>query len=304
MLTIFSTPKPFCGHINVIQRNAIVSWKHLHPGCEVILFGPEEGARETALELGIRHEPKVQCNEYGTKYLASFFDRAQQIARHDVLCYVNCDIILTSDFRRAVEKFLNWPRPFLMAGQRWDLDVREPLEFTHADWEEQIRSHALDANNQRPPQWIDYFVFSRGLFLNRIPRFVIGRPSWDNWLIWYARHSGAAVIDASSVVTPIHQNHDYSYHPDGEEGVWQGDEARENQRLLGGRWHCRTLEDARYRLTPAGLQRNTYYWVLQGKRAIRAYSDDARFAMLKVTRPFRRALGLPRERFSGALKKP
>lgn len=30
MLTIFATPKPFQGHVGIIQRNAIGSWVRLH----------------------------------------------------------------------------------------------------------------------------------------------------------------------------------------------------------------------------------------------------------------------------------
>ena len=95
MLTIFSTPKPFRGHIGTIQRNAIQSWKRLHPDVEVILFGDDEGAAEAAREFGLRHVPDVPRNEFGTKLLRGFFEPAQRMAQYDRLCYVNCDIILT-----------------------------------------------------------------------------------------------------------------------------------------------------------------------------------------------------------------
>ena len=93
MLTIFGIPKPFEGHIDIIQRNAIKSWTLLHPDIEVILFGEEKGVKGVAEELGIRHEPHVNRNEYGTPLLDSVFDRAQEIARHPILCYVNCDLL-------------------------------------------------------------------------------------------------------------------------------------------------------------------------------------------------------------------
>src|ERR1017187_5366630 len=140
MLTIFSTPKPFVGHINIIQRNAIKSWTLLHPDVEVILFGDDEGAAEVCQEFGLRHEPEVKRHEKGPKYLNYFFDRAQEIARHDVLCYANCDIILMSDFRQAVERVTsNWTQ-FLMVGRRWNVDVRAPLNFEAAAWQEHLRS--------------------------------------------------------------------------------------------------------------------------------------------------------------------
>src|SRR5260221_11426640 len=129
MITFFTTPKPFRGHIGVIQRNAIESWKRIHPSADVILFGDEEGAAEAARDLRIRHIPSVKRNEHGTKYLSPIFDGAQDLARHNCLCYINCDIILMSDFRIAVERVTALGGRFLMAGRLWvnDITVAEDL---------------------------------------------------------------------------------------------------------------------------------------------------------------------------------
>lgn len=101
MLNIFSTPKPFKGLIKVIQTNAIRSWISLHPPCEVILFGNEEGTAEIASELGIRHIPDVERSEYGTPLISSLFRIAQSIGTHELMCYVNADIILMNDFMES-----------------------------------------------------------------------------------------------------------------------------------------------------------------------------------------------------------
>src|SRR5260370_19327430 len=101
MLTLFTTGKPFAGHSGVIQRNALKSWKLLHPDVEVIVFGDEEGAAEACRDLGLRHEAHVERNEAGLKRIDYYFDPAQEPARHRVLCYVECYIILTRDFCRA-----------------------------------------------------------------------------------------------------------------------------------------------------------------------------------------------------------
>jgi len=137
MLTIFSTPKPFRGHSGIIQRNALKSWTLLHPDVEVILFGNEEGAAEVCQELGIRHEPEVRRNENGTKYLNYMFERAYEISHHKVLCYVNCDIMLTPDFCGALELTSKAHDEFLMIGRRWDTDITEPWDFqqsSHIKW--------------------------------------------------------------------------------------------------------------------------------------------------------------------------
>jgi hypothetical protein len=88
MLTFFTTAKPFLGHDGVIQRNALKSWTLLRPDVEVILFGDDAGAEETARALGIRHEPRVE-NERGSKRLGYLFARVQAIARYDLLCYID-----------------------------------------------------------------------------------------------------------------------------------------------------------------------------------------------------------------------
>src|SRR5215475_6534686 len=102
MITLFTTAKPFVGHTAVIQRNALKSWTLLSSDVEVILFGNDEGAAATAKELNIIHVPQVERAPQGTKYLHSIFDSAQRIARHNILFYCNCDIVLTNDIFYAV----------------------------------------------------------------------------------------------------------------------------------------------------------------------------------------------------------
>lgn len=292
MITMFSTPKPFVGQIDVIQRNAINSWQLLHPNIEILLIGDDHGAAEVCQELGIRHIKNVRRNRNGTKYLASIYDRAQEVAGHDLLCHVNCDILLMSDFRGAVESMSKLHGRFLLSGRRWDVDIHEPWDFQQREWEERLRTLTRQTNRQRPAQWIDYFVFSKGLYYHQVPDFVVGRPGWDNWLLWFARSSGAAVVDASSVVCAVHQNHDYGYHPDGEKGVWEGEEAQQNYQLLEGHRKFRTLENATHLLQTDGLHRNQRHWLVQMKRNTYDYLSPAWFRMLDLTRPVRHLIGL------------
>jgi hypothetical protein len=66
MLTFFTTAKPFHGHNSLIQRNALKSWTLLDRDVDVILFGDHGEAAEVAQELGLRHEPLVECNQFGS----------------------------------------------------------------------------------------------------------------------------------------------------------------------------------------------------------------------------------------------
>jgi hypothetical protein len=250
MLTIFSIPKPFKGHIETIQRNAIQSWTLLHPRPEILLFGNEAGTAQVAAEFGLRHEPEIATNQYGTPLLNDLFQKAEGRSSNPILAYVNADILLVSGFQEAASHLWNWRSSFLMIGARWDVDIREALNFQAPSWREALRQLALQMDQRRPPWWIDYFVFAKGLGTNVLP-FALGRSVWDNWLIWHARSMGASIVDASEAVMAVHQNHDYGHHPQGYKGVWEGEEAAANRVLAGGEDHHLSIEDATHFLTPS-----------------------------------------------------
>ncbi|MFC2066737.1 hypothetical protein ACFLUO_06775 [Chloroflexota bacterium] len=252
MLTIFTMPKPFQGDIKVIQTNAIKSWLLLRPKCEVILIGDEEGTAEIASELGVCHIPEVERNEYGTPLVNSMFDTAQEAASNKIMCYVNADIILMSDFLSAVQSIHKYP--FLMVGQRWDVDVKAPVDFSHSDWEAQLHAQLTKEGKLHSPRGIDYFVFPRGMY-DDIPPFALGRTAWDNWLVYRARSLRITVIDATQVVTIVHQNHEYAHHPGGKTGAFKGPEAERNRKLLGGMEYSFCTKHANWLLTPKGIRR-------------------------------------------------
>jgi hypothetical protein len=291
MFTIFAIPKAFHGHIGVIQRNAITSWTLLHPRPEIILFGNDEGTRELASELELKHVPEIACNEFGTPLLNDLFQQAERRAVHQTLCYVNADIVLVDDFAHAVASISECRTKFLMIGQRWDMDVTETLSFDVPNWGDVLKKSALAAGRQQPPTWIDYFAFSKG-FASHVLPFAIGRTRWDNWLIWHARQLGYPVIDASDCVTAIHQTHNYNHRPGGYNNIWSGEEAIRNTELAGGWQRHYTTEDATHRLDRNGLRVNLRRWSVRSQRAISHYFQPLWFYLLGLTRPIRHRLGI------------
>ena len=253
MLTIFTIPKPFQGHIGIIQRNAIQSWLKLQPKCDIILFGDEEGIAETAAEFGVSHIPAIQKNEYGTPLLDDVFNHAQQLANHDFVCYVNADIILLREFISAIAQIHF--KKFLMVGQRWDLNIEKSLDFEKDNWEESLYDDIHKNGNLHPPWGSDYFVFPKGI-LGQIPQFAVGRPGWDNWMIYHARKLGIPVIDCTPKIKAIHQNHNYSHIPDRTGEKFEGPEANLNRALMELKEEQYfMLQDANWILTSKGLRR-------------------------------------------------
>jgi hypothetical protein len=253
MLTIFAAPKPFRGHIAVIQRNAIRSWTLLRPACEIILLGNEDGIAEIAEEYGLRHVRDIARTAFGTPLVSDLFNKAEQLSARAAFCYVNSDIILMSDFMQAIQRVVGQKKRFLVVGHRSDVDVTKAIDFGQ-DWEETLRNEARARGRLAGPSSIDFFVFSRGAF-GEIPPFVIGRPRWDNWMLYRARTLRVPLIDATPVVVAIHQNHDYSHHPQGKDGTRHGDEALSNAMLAGEKLSMFNIADATHVLTPQKLAR-------------------------------------------------
>jgi len=255
VITIFSAPKPFLGHIDTIQRNALASWTALGQGVEVLLIGDEAGVAEAAAEFGARHLPQVSRNEHGTPLLSSIFSLAHEAAQHPCLCYVNADVMLLGDLLPGVSRTMERFRRFLLIGRRWDVDLRERLRFDPG-WEARLRRQIEAGGRLHPPTGSDYFVFPRPMF-RRLPAFALGRAGWDNWMIFAGRRAHVPVIDATEAVTVVHQLHDYAHLPGGQPH-FRLPESRRNVEMVGGRAAVFTMKDTTWRLGPAGLERKPW----------------------------------------------
>lgn len=253
MLTFFATPKPFAGHIDLIQRNALRSWTLVHPDAEVILFGNEPGTAQVAQELGLRHAPEVRCNEHGTPFVNDLFAQAQRLARHELLCYANADIIFVNDFAPALARVQALRRRFLLVGERWDLDVTESIAFTPG-WQAALAADAQRRGHAHGVGGIDYFAFTKGLW-QEMPPLLVGRPRWDNWALSHARRTGLPVIDATATILAIHQNHDYAHIKVRTGPKYMGPEGDYNIGLVHPYTYLYTLDAANWLLDANGLRR-------------------------------------------------
>lgn len=275
MLTIFSCPKAFLGPMNIIQRNAIQSWRSLGPEVEVVLMGDDDGTSEVANEFGVHHVPDVARNTSGTPLINSLFEKAQEQATHERMCYVNADIILMSNFIEAIKRVVVEMPQSLMVGRRWNLDLKEPLDF-NANWEKWLLTQVAHRGKLYYQFAIDYFVYPKGIW-GEIPPFAIGRPGWDIWMLYRAHCLNIPMVDLSRMVSVVHQNHDYSHHPEGWVGASKGKEAKENIKLAGEIAY--SLLDAQYCLTEKGIKRRVtpYYSPFYLYQRLVRFSESHKF---------------------------
>jgi hypothetical protein len=291
VLTLFTAPKSFVGHFALIQANAVRSWLALRPRPEVVLLGDDDGVAEAAKHLGVRHVPTLARNQFGTPLFSDILSKGQQEASSGLVCFLNADIILLPEWLQALGHVREWRREFMMVGRRWDLDITEPLDFLDVEAGANLGRRAREHGRVRSNMTIDYFAFPRGLLVD-IPPFAVGRPGYDNWLLWHVRDRGIPLVDATHDATVIHQNHDYSHikaqgrSEGGESWFWKGLETEHNTEWVGGWPRYYTINHATH--------------VVRGGRVRRARGRDylgARWETLKRhvivrTARVRHALGL------------
>lgn len=251
MLTLFSIPKPFAGHIGIIQRNALACWRRLAPDVDIILLGSDSGVAEAAREFGATHVPEIPANEYGTPLISAAFAQARQLSRQPYLMYSNADMLYDESLLAALNRMRPLPA-FLLSGQRWDHDIREDLgRAGAAEWRALFAQRAI-RGVLRGPSAMDYFVFPRQLDLG-MPGFAVGRVGWDSWMVWKCRQDRVPVIDATADIAALHQNHTYASLARGCQHQ-QGPERTLNIRLAGGLANLLTLREASHELVAGRIR--------------------------------------------------
>ncbi|MBN2386553.1 MAG: hypothetical protein JXB85_05995 [Anaerolineales bacterium] len=271
-LTIFTAPKPFTNpHIDIIQRNAIRAWKSL-PQVEVILIGDEPGIPEAAKELGVKNVPQVERDEKGIPLVNSVMEKGHTYSESPFLCYANADMILMSDVLTATRQVASQAKDFLMVSQRWNLDLPEPFDFS-GEWEARLRAEVMKRGEFYSPWGIDYFVFPRHMYAENVPDFTIGRPAWDNWMVYTAVHTWGLAVDATRSVTVIHQNHDYSHLP-GNRPPYGSEVAKSNLAKAGGRRRVYNILDTNRELIAGKICRPRPYLARTLRRMERFFTPQ------------------------------
>jgi hypothetical protein len=270
MLSILSSPKNFNGYIGEIQENAIRSWKRVHPGVEICLYGNSSGADEICAKYGLQHVEFVACSPTGAPYFDALARHADAHARYDRHLFINGDILLPPDFCEKV-RVVDWAK-YLVVGQRIDLHEGVRFDAGTGDWDGEIRRLASQGRLElRGPSSADYFLFTRGTWSGLKP-VVIGRGAVDPALIAFCFRNHIPVINGTWSIHAIHQWHDYSHMTGQEQEVYWGAEGVGNR---GGHNAQADTPFARQFWGVEGVRNRTHHDVWHGP----PLSSDADFAL-------------------------
>lgn len=136
--------------------------------------------------------------------MKSLQDKAS--SKRSLFMYINSDIMVFDELVEAARfaARLAQYKKFFLCGTRHEMvidDILNEKEFSLRS----LRMMAKKKGVSRGKWYVDYFVFGQGAWKS-VPRFVIGRPFFDDWLV----ANGAGIsIDASPGVMALHQAHNY-----------------------------------------------------------------------------------------------
>jgi len=207
MITFFAPVRTFVGLFDILQRNAIASWKRAIPGAQVIILDREDAVGAVCDELGVEWVRDIPYDErFDRPYVGGLFAAAESRAVNDILCFINGDNIML-DMLQPIEQVKRRFQRFCLVGERCNLKVEEVLDFddprTAAALKTRMQTEGFGSNEHA----IDYFIYTKGSF-GCVPRFLVGAGKMDNWLIQKAACTGLPLIDCGRRVIDIHQEHE------------------------------------------------------------------------------------------------
>ena len=135
--------------------------------------------------------------------------------------YSNADIVFDVDLMDTVTTVDNYVKerylmnkPVMIVGRRTDLDIEK---VKVESWEDVVRK-SYNLGTRFRHDALDYFIANRNFPWDDIPKFVIGRVGYDNWIVAFSRLNNFTVVDASNSIIAVHQtvngrNFEGSTHP-------------------------------------------------------------------------------------------
>tara|TARA_B100001175_G_scaffold76821_1_gene64185 strand:+ start:9911 stop:10768 length:858 start_codon:yes stop_codon:yes gene_type:complete len=279
MVTIFTFPRPFKEPFLNAQKNAINSWKKIHPDVEIYLINDEENSSKAfAKKNGIKCIDG-KFSEFGTPLLKDALEKIKQLAKHKDILFFNTDIIYIDGMLKSINKIHDSYEEYFVVGRRVNIDLDQKIDFNNKNY----KSTLVDLYNKGDMHGLsglDYWLFSKNLFED-IPNFRIGKPGYDSWLLANAHKKQIPTIDASKAIRILHQNHDYPQKKSKSYTI----EYDINIKLLEGDSfslrNCTLQIDESYQIKPASLFHRTFNYlnqffifkaILNFTRRIRDYS--------------------------------
>jgi hypothetical protein len=256
MITFFTCPKLHNGVTKIHQENCFKSLEKINIKKEIIIFDDNNQFKKESFSKNyykIIHN--IKKNEFGTPFINKIFSEAIWQSQYKYLIYLNSDIILNDTLRDALDIIIKFEsKNFIGVGHRTNIDLNDPI----FNFDSSYIKNYVKQNFKRQNKWgVDYFIFKKENFIS-IPDFLIGRTSWDNWILNKLKKKKFKLIDCTSIIECFHQNHNYSHIKSIKKNTHRkGTEREYNFLLSGGYKNLYNINDCNYHLNQNSIKKNS-----------------------------------------------
>eukprot|EP00871_Galdieria_phlegrea_P002510 jgi/Galph1/325/GphlegSOOS_G5106.1 len=184
---LFSTCKFHSNYVS-ISLVALKSWLSLSSVEKITLFQTEIDSCNEILNKF--NDDKLRCVTINSSTLGptaevqELFQLASEYLSTPYVGYLNCDIAVFSDFDEAIKSvYLDTKWMKVVTGRRRDVPLDSNALKVIYENITLLQDIALQYGQPHGYFGKDYFIFPRNLLFSSFPRFLIGRPKWDDWFL-------------------------------------------------------------------------------------------------------------------------
>ncbi|XP_050398424.1 uncharacterized protein LOC126816198 [Patella vulgata] len=189
-----------------VHTNTFLNWKKFKPHVQPVVFSNESAVIAQAIEYGWKYLPLLHMSPYNVPILKYMYIQIKHKYRSRFYAYVNSDILFDDGLIKTITAVNSAPslpknEPLLIIGQRTNV-----LNVTLAESSTFQKLHSISKRGQLfATNAEDYFITDHSFPWETIPELAIGLPTYDNWLVLFARTGNMTVIDCTATMLAVHQ---------------------------------------------------------------------------------------------------
>ena len=188
-----------------VHNLTVRNWQSLRPYVIPVVFTNQASIADDCRRKGWDVLPVRISANGGIPVLKFMFLDAISTYNTTFYGYGNSDILFTDSLIETLawlKMSVKLDKPILIIGKRTNVNyvgVKEMVTWKKLSAVASSRGKLFRGLAE------DYFITTRFYPWKNIPEVVIGRPAFDNWLVYHTRKQNQTVIDATRTILAVHQ---------------------------------------------------------------------------------------------------
>ena len=190
----------------LVHNLTVKNWLSMRPYIIPVIFTNESGLAKECERQDWNVFPVKVESAGGIPVLKYMYKKVMEIYNTTFYAYSNSDILFTDTLIHTLLSLKNssihLEGTVMIVGKR--TNVQYVTEIEGSSWTS-LTSVAKTRGNLSFGNAEDYFITPRTYPWDNIAEVVIGRPAYDNWLVYNARKQKHMIIDATDTLLAVHQ---------------------------------------------------------------------------------------------------